>query len=45
MHLKEIGFDGMDWFHLAQYIDKWRALVNTVMKLLGPQNEVNFLTR
>ena len=26
-------------------MDKWLALVNTVMYILGPQNGVNFLTR
>jgi hypothetical protein len=30
---REIGWDGMDWIDLAQYRDKWRALVNTVMNL------------
>jgi hypothetical protein len=33
MDLKEIGWDGMDWIHLAQDRDQWRALVNTVMNL------------
>ena len=27
---------GMDWIDLAQYRDKWRALVNTVTKLRIP---------
>jgi hypothetical protein len=27
------GSGGMDWIHLAQYRDQWRALVNTVMNL------------
>jgi hypothetical protein len=45
VHLKETGFDGMNWIHLAQYMDKWWDLVNTVMNLLGPQNGMNFLTR
>jgi hypothetical protein len=31
--LTEIGCDGMDWSHLAQDRDQWRALVNTVMNL------------
>jgi hypothetical protein len=31
MHLREIGWDGMDWIDLAQDRDQWRALVNTVM--------------
>jgi hypothetical protein len=33
MELGEIGWDGMDWIHLAQDRDQWRALVNTVMNL------------
>jgi hypothetical protein len=31
--LQEVGFRGMDWIDLAQYKDRWRALVNAVMKL------------
>jgi hypothetical protein len=34
MDLREIGWGGMDWIHLAQDKEKWRALVNTVMNLL-----------
>jgi hypothetical protein len=33
IHLREIGWDGVDWIDLAQDRDYWRALVNTVMKL------------
>jgi hypothetical protein len=33
MDLREIGWDGMDWIDLAQNMDQWRALVNTVMNL------------
>jgi hypothetical protein len=33
MDLREIEWDGMDWFELAQDRDQWRALVNTVMNL------------
>jgi hypothetical protein len=36
MDLKEIGFGDIDWFHLAQDRDRWRALVNTVMDLRVP---------
>jgi hypothetical protein len=36
MDLREIGWDGMDWVHLAQNMDQWRALVDTVMKLRAP---------
>jgi hypothetical protein len=31
--LKEIRWEGVDWIHLAQDRNRWRALVNTVMKL------------
>jgi hypothetical protein len=36
MDLREIGWDVMDWFDLAQDRNQWRALVNTVMNLLVP---------
>jgi hypothetical protein len=36
MDLREIGWSGMDWIHLAQDRDQWRALVNTVMNLRVP---------
>jgi hypothetical protein len=34
--LREIGRNGMDWIHVAQDRDQWRALVNTVMSLRVP---------
>jgi hypothetical protein len=34
--LREIGFGYVDWIHLAQDRDRWRALVNTVMNLRVP---------
>jgi hypothetical protein len=36
MDLREIGWDGMDWIDLAQIIDRWSALVNTVVNLRVP---------
>jgi hypothetical protein len=36
MDLREIGFGDVDWIHLAQNKDSWRALVNTVMNLRVP---------
>jgi hypothetical protein len=32
----EISLEGVDWIHLAQDRDRWRELVNTVMKLRVP---------
>jgi hypothetical protein len=36
INLREIGWDGMDWIHLAQDTYQWRALVNTVMNFWVP---------
>jgi hypothetical protein len=36
MDLREIGWGGIDWIHLAQDRDQWRTLVNTVMNLRVP---------
>jgi hypothetical protein len=31
MDLRETWYKDMDWMHLAQNTDQWRALVNTVI--------------
>jgi hypothetical protein len=36
MHLGEIGCEHLDWVHLAEGRDQWRALVCTVMNLSVP---------
>jgi hypothetical protein len=33
---KQGGWEVVDWIHLAQDTDQWRALMNTVMKLRVP---------
>jgi len=30
--IREIGWEGVGWMHLAQDKDHWRGLLNTVMK-------------
>jgi len=44
MDLGDIGWEGVDWIHLAQDIEQWRSVVNTVMELRVPQKAGNFLT-
>jgi hypothetical protein len=34
--LKEIGCEGVYWIDLAQHMDNWQALVETVMNLRVP---------
>jgi hypothetical protein len=36
INLREIRWDGIEWIHLAQDRDQWRALVNTVITLRIP---------
>jgi hypothetical protein len=40
MDLGEIGWGGVEWIHLAQDRDRWRAVVNAVMNLrvLAPRS-------
>jgi hypothetical protein len=42
--LREIGWEDVDWIHMAQDRDRWRAVVNTVMNLWVPLKARNFLT-
>jgi hypothetical protein len=34
--VREIGWEGVIWIHLAQDRDQWRTLANTVMNLRVP---------
>jgi hypothetical protein len=36
IYLKKIGCEGVDWIHLVQDRDKWRAPVNTFMNFRVP---------
>jgi hypothetical protein len=42
--LREIGWEVMDWMHLAQDRVQWRDLVKMSLKFWVPYNAVNFLT-
>jgi hypothetical protein len=33
MDLREVGWGGAEWIHLAEDRDHWQALVNVVMNL------------
>jgi hypothetical protein len=41
MDLQEVGWGGIDIIDLAQNMDRWRAVVYTVMNLRIPQNAGN----
>jgi hypothetical protein len=36
MDLAEKGWEGVDWMHMIQNNDHWRAFVGTVMNFLFP---------
>jgi len=38
-----VGWEGVDWIHLAEDRDRWLALVNTVMNLRVSCKWENFL--
>jgi hypothetical protein len=40
MDLMEIGLGGVEWIHLSQDRDRWRAVVNAVtnLRVLAPRN-------
>jgi hypothetical protein len=43
MSLKAVGWDDVDWTHLAQNRDQLQDLVNTVMSLQVPRKTGNLL--
>jgi hypothetical protein len=36
MDLRETGWEGVDWIHLAHDMDQWQALMNMVMNFWVP---------
>jgi len=43
MDLQEVGGDCGDWMELAQDMDRWRALVITLMNFRVPKKSGEFL--
>jgi hypothetical protein len=43
INLQEVGSRGMDWIELAQDRDRWRVLVNMVLKTSGSIKRGEFL--
>jgi hypothetical protein len=41
--LTETGWESVDWIHLNQVRDHWRAIMNTAMNPGVPSTPVNFL--
>ena len=39
-----MGWEGVDWIHLALDRDKWRSVMNEIASLGDKQNAVNFLS-
>jgi hypothetical protein len=44
LDLREIGWEGVDWFHLALNMDQWRALVEHGNGSSGSIKGSNFLS-
>jgi hypothetical protein len=44
MDLREVGWGGMEWIHLAEDRNEESALVNTATNLRVQQNEGKFLS-
>jgi hypothetical protein len=44
MDLDGIGWEGVDWMHLAEDRDQWWALVNMVVNLQVPEKSNNLMT-
>jgi hypothetical protein len=40
-NLRVMGWEGVDWMHLAQDKDQWWVLLNTVINLQVPQKARN----
>ena len=36
MDLKDVGWADIDWIYMGENRDRWRSLVNVVMKLRVP---------
>jgi hypothetical protein len=44
MDLRETGWGGINWIHVLQDRNQWRALMNMVLNFKVPQNVGKFLS-
>jgi len=44
MDLRETAWESVDWTHMDQNIDEWRAVVNTIMNPRVPYKAWNVLS-
>jgi hypothetical protein len=42
--LRKKVWEVVEWIHLAQDMDKWRAVVKTILNFWGPEKARKFLT-
>jgi hypothetical protein len=43
MDIEEFGYEVVDWVHVIQYRNQWRALVNMVINFWVPLKAVDLL--
>jgi hypothetical protein len=44
MDLKQVGYEGVDWIHLAEDREQWQSVVSMVINLQVPESAENFLS-
>jgi len=42
LHLRQVGWRGMEWTDMADDSESWWSFANTVMNVRAPENKGNF---